>query len=416
MQGHLSLIELNKLIQATLSSNLESGYWVLAEISELKVNQNGHCYIELVEKDDYRVIAKTKATIWANVYNNLSLWFEKMTGQIIKPGIKILCFGSIQYHELYGLSFNIKDIDANFTLGERERKRQEVIQQLQSDGVFDLNKEQYLDAAFQKIAIISSPVAAGYEDFINQLESNPYGYQYDLSLFKATMQGEAAAESIINSLHQIHNSSKIFEAVIIIRGGGSRVDLDCFDNYELAFHACQMNIPVITGIGHERDESILDMVAYKALKTPTAVAEWIISRSMDVEATLIDQLNRISKLSSLILREKENILESINNRLMNSQKMIVNNQRHKLESIISRLRSAAKYAVQRQISDLENTGDKVNYLDPFIILKRGYSITSINGRIIKDQKVKIDDIIETRTLYSNLKSKIVNIEDLNEEK
>lgn len=416
MQGHLSLIELNKLIQATLSSNLEPGYWVVAEISELKVNQNGHCYIELVEKDDHRVIAKTRATIWANVYNNLSLWFEKMTGQVLKPGIKILSFGSIQYHELYGLSFNIKDIDANFTLGERERKRQEVILQLQADGVFNLNKEQYLDKAFKNIAIISSPVAAGYEDFINQLESNPYGYQYNLTLFKATMQGDAASESIITALHQIHNSSKEFEAVIIIRGGGSRVDLDCFDDYELAFHACQMNIPVITGIGHERDESVLDMIAYKALKTPTAVAEWIISRSMDVEATLIDQLNRISKLASLIIREKENFLSSVHSRLNHSQKVLINQQHHKIEGILSKMKSGVKFGIHRACSSLDNTEGKIQYLDPHQVLKRGYSITGINGYMIKNQLLKIDDIIETRTLNTNLKSKIVNIDKINEEK
>lgn len=416
MQGHLSLLELNKLIQATLSSNLEPGYWVLAEISELKVNQNGHCYIELVEKDENRIIAKVRATIWANVYNNLSLWFEKMTGQSLKSGLKILCFGSIQFHELYGLSFNIRDIDANFTLGERERLRQEVINRLQSDGVFDLNKELFLDLAFNKLAVISSPAAAGYEDFINQLESNQFGYTYQLTLFKATMQGEKAAESIITALHQIHNSKQHFDAVIIIRGGGSRVDLDCFDDYELAFHACQMDVPIISGIGHERDESILDMVAYKALKTPTAVAEWIISKSADVEASMIDYINRIAKLSGLILREKENVLASISNRINHAHKISIQQQKYKIESLISRLNSTTKHYLQRISSRLESNTEKVNYLDPHQILKRGYTITSINGHMLKNHELKLDDIIETRTLNTNLKSKIVNIENINEEK
>ncbi|MEQ8925120.1 MAG: exodeoxyribonuclease VII large subunit [Fulvivirga sp.] len=415
MSAHLSLLELNKLIQSTLSGNLEPGYWVIAEISELKVNQNGHCYIELVEKDEQRVIAKTRATIWANVYNNLSLWFERMTNQVLKPGMKILCFGSIQFHELYGLSFNIKDIDANFTLGERERLRQEVINKLMEDGVFDMNKELPVDLALNRIAIISSPAAAGYEDFMNQIEANEYGYKYNIDLFKATMQGSAASESIINALHTIYNSNTDYDAVIIIRGGGSRVDLDCFDDYELAFNACQFPIPIITGIGHERDQSILDLVAYKALKTPTAVAEWVIGKSMDVESTMIDLMHRTGKYVQLILNQKRTDISSLTNRLSNSFKIQLSNNDYQLNRMCSQLKSDVKLFMKQAHNGLDDYGTKVNYLNPINTLKRGYSITSKNGKMLGNEKLNVGDIIETRTLYSLLESKVQKIDDLNEE-
>jgi exodeoxyribonuclease VII large subunit len=406
---HLTLFQLNKLVQKTLDTQLDPSYWVIAEIGELRVNQNGHCYLELVEKEENSIIAKSRATIWANNYRNLSLWFEKMTGQTLKNGLKILCNVIIQFHEVYGLSYNIKDIDANFTLGERARKRQEVIDQLIEEGVFEMNRQLILPVVIRKIAIISSPAAAGYEDFMEQLTNNRFGYHYDVSLFKATMQGGQAAESITNALMAIYNSNIDFDIVIVIRGGGSQLDLDCFDEFELVSHACQFPMPIVTGIGHERDESILDMVANKAHKTPTAVAEWIISLTMDFESQLLDRFQVLTKVASYLFKQAEYQLDQLCFRLNNSTKSHFVTQKFKLQTLKANLISGCKQGVTKHKQDLKIQENKIAFLDPMNVLKRGYSHTSINGQIATPTNTKVGDLIETRTAAMTMKSKVESI-------
>ncbi len=415
MLDHFSLLDLNKLVKATLDKTLAPSYWVVAEIAELRVNQNGHCYLELVEKEENRILAKSRATIWSYTYRNLSLWFEKMTGETLKSGLKILCNVQVQYHEIYGLSFNIKDIDANFTLGERERKRQEVLNRLESDGVVDMNKAQHLGRVISNMAIISSPAAAGYEDFMNQLVNNSYGYEFKVRLFKATMQGDGAPESIVNALHTIHNSSELFDAIVIIRGGGSKLDLDCFDDYELNFNACQIPVPIITGIGHERDESILDLIAFKSLKTPTAVAEWVINKSLDYESELLSKLKELLRTSSFILKQKENHLNSLKNKILNGTYNNLIKNRHRLDQLTSQVIGGTQNYLTSQRQQLTLMGSKIEYLDPNSVLKRGYTMTTKNGRSITTENVKEGDIIETRTLSSILKSEIKDILATDEE-
>lgn len=408
---HLSLFQLNKLIQKTLDGHLDASYWVIAEIGELRVNQNRHCYLELVEKEDNRIIAKSRATIWANTFRNLSLWFEKMTGQSLQQGLKILCNLNVQFHELYGLSYNIRDIDANFTLGERARKRQEVILKLQEDGVFDLNKSITAPSIIKNIAVISSPSAAGYEDFINQLSSNRYGYKFEVSLFKSVMQGNNAPESMINSLLSIHNTNQHFDAVAIIRGGGSQIDLDCFDDYELAAHCCQFPLPILSGIGHERDESVLDMITYKSLKTPTAVAEWIINTNTDFEVALIQKFEKLSKIVIQSLKFEDQRIRQIILKVKNSSKVVQSSEKHKLTSLQSNLKSAFKHQLASIKSDLSLKVNAVNHLNPQNILKRGYTMTSKNGRLIMNQKLNVGDIIETTTDKMIISSKIAKINE-----
>ena len=408
---HLSLFELNKLIQKTLDGHLDASYWVIAEIGELRVNQNGHCYLELVEKKDNNIIAKSRATIWANTFRNLSLWFEKMTGQSLQQGLKILCNLKVQFHELYGLSYNIKDIDANFTLGERARKRQEVIQQLQEDGVFELNKSIEAPRVIKNIAVISSPSAAGYEDFLNQLDSNRYGYRFEVTLFKSIMQGNAAPESIINALLSIHNSNVQFDAVVIIRGGGSQIDLDCFDDYELAAHCCQFPLPILSGIGHERDESVLDMIAFRSLKTPTAVAEWIINVNMDFEIELTHKYEQLAKVVLQNLKFEEQRINQITAKISNAGKVIQTNENHKLSALKSNLRTALKHQLSNLRSELNLKMNIVDHLNPQNILKRGYTITSKNGRLIGNQKLNIGDTIVTTTHKMSISSKIAEINE-----
>ena len=240
---HLTLVALNNIIKKVLSSELEPSYWVVAEIGEMRLDQKGHCYLELVQKVENNILSKTRATIWSYTFRNINGWFEAINHKPIEAGINILANVQVSYHEIYGLSLNIKDIDANYTLGERARKRQQVIEQLNNDGVFDFNKQNILPAVPQNIAVISAPNAAGYEDFINQLINNSYGYAVHTTLFSTVMQGDNAPQSIINALHRIFENADEYDAVAIIRGGGSQLDLDCFDDYELATHIAQFPLP-----------------------------------------------------------------------------------------------------------------------------------------------------------------------------
>ena len=401
---HISLFELNKLIDETLSKNLETSYWVIAEIGQMQVNQKGHCYLELIEKEDDVIKAKIRGTIWSYTYRNLSVWFEKMTGQRLKQGIRILFNATIQFHEVYGLSLNIKDIDANFTLGERARRRSEIIEKLKTDGVFEMNQSLELPIAPQGIAIISSPTAAGYEDFIHQLENNPYGYRFFKKLFAASMQGDKAPQSIIQALHLINNNVEDYDLVIIIRGGGASTDLDCFDDYELASHVAQFPLPVITGIGHDRDETITDLVAHTKLKTPTAVSEFLISGLVYFEENLLSKQERIREIHSYAILEHQQILESAAHAIHTNTIKTISAKHNQLNlwqsSIIHYLKSTIKSQHDRLESyeqlvknkpskiltsalELLNSYQKIAHAnEQSKILSRGFTISRINGKLI----------------------------------
>ena len=410
----LTLLELNQTIKATLDANLMPTYWVVAEIGELRTHQSGHCYLELVEKSNDKVIAKSRATIWSYTYRNLSVWFEGMTGQSLKKGLKILCNASVQYHELYGFSLNIKDIDANYTLGERARRRQEVINQLQSEGIFDLNKELRLPEVAHNIAVISSPSAAGYGDFIEQLEKNPKGYDFNIQLCKATMQGDNAAESIINSLLTIHNQGPKFDLVVIIRGGGSQIDLDCFDNYELAAHIAQFPFPVLTGIGHERDETIADLVAHTRLKTPTAVAEFLIGGLLAFEDRLDLGFSRLYHLTKGVVKNqeqslliKEQNLKAILTGTIHLEENRINSYGKDLKSLVQQRFINEKYKIEIKEKALK-------LLDPENAFRRGYTLTTLGGKPIKQENPEIGDQIVTHAARLRLTSSITDIEKKND--
>ncbi len=277
MEPKLTLFELNQQIKDALDSSFPGTVWVVAEISELKENRNGHCYLELVEKEENEIIARARATIWSYTYRMLKPYFETTTNQPFTQGIKVLVQASVEFHTNYGLSLNIKDIDPAYTVGDMALQRKEIIERLQNEGVFDMNKELALPLVPQKIAVISSRTAAGYQDFMDQLENNPLGIKFYTRLFEAYMQGAEAVPSIVAALEQIFQYEDFFDAVAIIRGGGATADLSSFDNYELAFNVSQFPLPVVTGIGHEKDDTIIDLVAHTRMKTPTAVAGFFIS-------------------------------------------------------------------------------------------------------------------------------------------
>jgi exodeoxyribonuclease VII large subunit len=432
MANHITLFQLNSIVRQTLDTNLEPSYWVIAEIGEIRMAPKGHCYLELVEKAEDNICAKIKANIWAYTYRNICGWFESITGKSLRPGMKILTQVTVSFHEIYGLSLNIKDIDPNFTLGERSKKRQQVIDQLKEEGVFEMNRTLFLPLVPQRVAVISSPSAAGYEDFMMHLQENPYNYTLDISLFKAVMQGSEAKSSIIKALHQINKNVDDFDLLVIIRGGGAQVDLDCFDTYDLCSHIAQFPLPVITGIGHERDETIVDLVAHTKLKTPTAVAEFLLSglRTFDEKLTLL--LNRILAISENLLKDQNHILNDLFRKLNYNSKNLLSENKHKLAQIESDLNYYCKNQLKkhenhlkllqdRLITDLKNVMNKeqmklekaensLRLLNPENILKRGYSITRINNiNINKIEHLQEGDIISTETIDRVLQSKLNRI-------
>lgn len=405
---HLSLVELNILIQKTLKNNLERSYWVVAEIGQLSVNQKGHCYLELIENENNRVISKIKATIWSYTYSNLSTWFQGITGQPLAEGLKILANVKISYHELYGLSLNIQDIDATYTIGEREKQRQEIINKLVADGVMEMNKELPLPLVPQNIAIISSPTAAGYDDFSQHLKENPKNYLVKATLFEAMMQGTDAPASIINALQKIDKKTNI-DLVVIIRGGGSQLDLECFNDYDLCSHIAQFPLPVITGIGHERDETIADMVAHTKLKTPTAVAEFILQGIFSFESKVDDAAGRISQLAKSIIQSASNSIININAALHLGAQNITSNESYRLNAIKDMVKSNTRQQVNLQLNLINKFEDKHRFLDPNNALKRGFSFTTFGGKSMLNNKISVGDKITTYSLNQILKSSVTTV-------
>ena len=378
---HITLLELNRLVREVIESEMPHEYWVEAELSECRESR-GHCYMELIEKDEHSAtpIAKASAKCWAQKWMLVRPYFERTTGQRLAAGMKVLLKVYPQFHEAFGFSWIVTDIDPTYTMGDMARKRQEIIRQLKEEGVFELQKELELPVFSQRIAVISSETAAGYGDFCNQLSDNPYGFQFRTWLFPAIMQGEGTGQSIIAALEKIYTIINQFDCVVIIRGGGATSDMSGFDTLELAENVANFPIPIITGIGHERDESILDMVSHMRVKTPTAAA-----------ALLIDHLKIV--------------LDTINN----SQNSITRSVQQKLSTLNAQLLTVSEAILERRLTNtchqLEILEEKVKSLDPQLLLKRGYSITLHNGKAVRDpRQLRQGDEIETRLEKGTLKS------------
>ena len=407
----ISLYELNQQIKSVIKNATEPAYWVFAEISELKINVSGHCYIELVEKDEIteNLKARSRATIWSSTFRMVSSYFESSAGIPLSPGIKIMVKVTVDFHEVYGLSLNIIDIEPSYTVGELARKKQEIISRLIQEGVFDMNRELDFPGLPKRIAVISSETAAGYGDFTDQLLNNEYDFQFHVKLFPAYMQGEDAENSIIHALENIHRYEDFFDIVVIIRGGGSQADLSCFNNYRLALHVVQFPLPVITGIGHEQDETIVDLVAHLQLKTPTAVAEYLIS-------CFLDEFEQLNELTSRLVRQTNERVEKENARISQigyqcsmAVRKLVSGQNSKLQQIKLRLGYVVQEAIARMQHHLNILEERNQYLNPLEILKRGYSITRQNGKIVKDGKL-LDkgDFLETLFYKGKRKSRVID--------
>jgi exodeoxyribonuclease VII large subunit len=352
----VSLLELNALIKKTINENLAS-HWLTAEISELTVNYSGHCYLEFIQKDEKteRIIARARGTIWANTFRMIKPYFESTTGRAFSDGIKVMVKASVEFHEVYGLSLNILDIEPTYTVGEIALRKQKILEKLKSEGVIGMNKELELSYIPNRIAIISSKTAAGFGDFVNQLTQNPHRYRFYLKLFPAIMQGNEAESSIINQLDKIYQHSENFDAVIIIRGGGAQADLECFNSYWLAYNITQFPLPVLTGIGHEQDDSVVDMVAHTRLKTPTAVAEFLIDCMSAVTNELQEVEEAIVDIARNIIVDNKSALKDNAYRLNKEVGSIILKRNKQLTATFSGFISSTKNNLSRQRITLERS-------------------------------------------------------------
>ena len=382
----LSLYELNGLVKRTIRDRMSETYWVQAELSDVRSNYSGHCYLEFIQKDasGNNLIAKARGTIWSNIYKMLKPYFEQETGQAFASGIKVLVRVSVDFHELYGYSLTVLDIDPTYTVGDMERKRREILRLLEEEGVIDLNKELEMPVLPQRIAVISSATAAGYGDFCNQLSNNPRGYGFYTELFPAIMQGERVEESIIAALDAIYARLEAFDVVVIIRGGGATSDLSGFDTYELAANCAQFPLPIITGIGHERDDTVIDLIAHTRVKTPTAAAAFLVA-CMDQVADRLDNLSfRLQQgVRNRLLWEHRRI-EGLKQRIPSSAYKRISDAKYELLAANRDLQMATRQFLSMKKHRLELLQQRLNDALPEKQLARGYSITLKNGKAVKD--------------------------------
>ena len=387
-QRAITLSELNNRIKSALNYFFPGACWVIAEIADSRCDQKGHCYLTLIEKAEDRTVAQARANIWSYEYRKLMQKFEKSTGEPLKAGMKVLFLAAVNFHEVFGLSLNIRDIDPTYTMGEMARKRKEVLERLRKEGLLDRNKALKLPLVPQRIAIISSAGAAGYGDFMNHITNNAFGYRFQCKLFSAIMQGAAAEQSIISALREVRAHRDLFDVVIIIRGGGSQVDLHCFDGYDIAASVATCVLPVLTGIGHERDDTVVDMVAHTRLKTPTATAEFLISGIRAFEERIQEAQRKLVRYCERALRD----------------------ERYGLDSLLQRLQRAAMNVLQREDSRLTIFEKIVRHLDPANLLKRGYSITFANGKVLRSiSEAKAGSLINTQLSDGTVQSKIEEV-------
>jgi exodeoxyribonuclease VII large subunit len=431
----ISISQLTEQIRLTLETELEPVYWVVGELADFRQAPQGHVYFELVEKQGNQVQAKIRANLWQFTYRSVAAKFQSVTGTSLKNGMKVLAQVAVTYHPVYGLSINVKDIDPSFSLGERARLRQETIDRLTQEGLIQLNARFQLPPVVQRIAVISSATAAGYGDFVNQIDQNSFGYKVYHKLFPSLMQGNEAVSNLLSALEKVKTEMDLLqlEAVVIIRGGGAQLDLDCFDDYRLAASIANFPLPVLTGIGHERDETIADLVAHTRLKTPTAVAEFLLSGFREFEENLGIMLLRLDRSTRQHLRVEENKIhqcalraksfattrislesEKIKNRI-NRITLAAKNQ-HRIEStnlgtLEKGLKRSLSTFLQKQQEKLLTKETLLRQLDPESILKRGYSRTELYGKPIHLANPKLGDQIETFTLNQTLSSTITDIKE-----
>ena len=409
MKNSISLYELNHQIARAVSERFASPVWVTAEIAQLGVASNGHCYLELIEKNanSGATTARCKAIIWANRWPLIKMTFEQGTGgQALAAGIKVLIMAQVTMHEAYGFSLTITDIEPTYTIGEMQRKRQEIIRRLTDEGMIDANRSLTLPRPTQRIAIISADTAAGYGDFCHQLANNEWGLHFYTHLFPAKMQGEQTEKSVIAALDRIYSHYTLFDAVVIIRGGGAVADLNSFDSYELALNIANFPLPVIVGIGHERDSTVLDIVANLSVKTPTAAAAFLIDR-------MADELSTLENLQNLMADALRDRMEAEQAQLkqfeqtVQGQHLSIGRHLSQLALMRERITMLARMRMEKEAQTLDFIDRTIELSKPENILRRGFSITRLNGKALTSAKtLHSGDIIETEMADGKFASEV----------
>lgn len=454
-EGPLSLSDLACLVRESVRAGLPGAYWVVGEISEMSVSRVRHTYLTLVERSGDDLLAKMDAVIWAD-NRGLMTAFEKATGTPLRKGMAVLALVRVNFHDVYGLKLFIEDLDTSYSLGQMARRRREVIEKLRSEGILERNRMLEMPLVPQRIAVVSSATAAGFQDFAHQLASNPRGHTFVPVLFEARVQGESAAPTIVAALERIAASSTHFDVTAIVRGGGSQVDLSCFDEYDVAAAIARHPLPVLTGIGHERDDSVADLAAHTRLKTPTAVAELLIGRAGDFEDTVLECWDRISSGARSAVREAVPALDLVEQRIRSHVERRAAGEAALLESLArraqasvaaslreadlqvsacpirlrlgakscfdavlartsemsARLGPAARFSLERCGQRLSALEQRMGDLDPRNVLARGFSITLRGGRSVRDaSSLAVGDVIETRLYRGQVMSRVELLED-----
>jgi exodeoxyribonuclease VII large subunit len=467
MEQRLTLTGLQNIIRDSIVLAMPGYYWVTAEIAEIKINYSGHCYLEIIEKNPTgnNIRARARATIWAARYRSLRPLFESATGETLREGLKILLKATVEYHELYGLSLNITEIDPAYTVGEMAMKRAEIIRRLTEEGIINMNGGHELPLLPKRIAVVSSSSAAGYTDFQRQLTGNSFGYSFVTELFNSPMQGEETERGIISALDLIAARADSFDLVTILRGGGSSTDLHWFDNYSIAFHITQFPLPVITGIGHDKDITVTDIVAWEAFKTPTAVAAFLIERMHETDVMISTIAGRFDQASKSILVRSNSLLDSMARRILpatstlikttrstissatmnlsttsrrltvtaethlavmksalgSSTKRIINTTSLSLTNRQSSLITSSRLLISQKKEELNSREGQAKLADPQNILRKGFSMTKRDGKIIKSAlELQTGDHISTRfhdgAIESNVVSTDTNTQDYDQKR
>ncbi len=386
-----TLYSLNNMVRQAVSEGLPSRYWVTGELSEVREASNGHCYIELVQRDEVtqELVAKARGTIWSRIYSLLWPYFLEQTGEPFAAGLKVLLQVSVGFHELYGYTLDVCDIEPAYTVGDMARQRMLVIKRLTDEGVIDLNKELPFPLLPQRVAVISSATAAGYGDFCDQLASNRYGFVFYPHLFQSPMQGSGVEQGVISALDRIAANIDMWDVVVIIRGGGATSELSCFDTYDLANNCAQFPLPIITGIGHQRDESVLDMVAHTRAKTPTAAAELLIHAMLEQETYMTNMMHGVVQGVQQRMDAEQQRLLGLLGRMPMATALYLQGEKMRLQTSLQTVFSSAQMLIKEQQHRLDVCGAALEAASPERILSLGYSITRVNGRLVRS----IDDVV-----------------------
>ena len=404
----LTLFELNSLVRSVVEQSLDDEYWLEAELSEARLAQNGHFYVEFVQKDasGRNFIARARGTVWARTYYMIAPLFERATGERLRAGMKVRVLVTVEFHELYGYSLNVVNIDPSFTLGDLAKRRREILAQLEADGILEDNRQLPLPALLKRIAVVSSAGAAGYGDFCDQLASNDYGLCFHVQLFPAVMQGANVEESVMAALAAIADEAERWDCVVVIRGGGATSDLADFDSYALAAAVAQMPLPVLVGIGHERDETVLDFVAHTRVKTPTAAAAFLIDHGAQQLALLDELQGRITQGVAMKVEGLKLRLENLAQRFVHSSRLKLERSRLSVEHLEPRLAQAARFRIESLKMKMESLTARLAALDPVLQLRRGYTLTyTAEGRLVRSAAdVRRGDRLTTRLADGSVES------------